>query len=155
RDARLVDLRARLDERPGLTQVPLLTPAELATLKQTTVVRTPADFTRQIAIAVLLFVGAFWAGHLVLRSMGRSPRARTDAFVGGAQATRTDGDPLLLPTLMMLSGVGMMTMIALRDPLRDTVMAGPFAQGVAAGIVLLVGFSAIDFEASSLRRAFG
>jgi hypothetical protein len=35
---------------------------------------------------------------------------------------RRDDDPLLLPALMLLCGVGLMTMCALRDPIRDTIV---------------------------------
>src|SRR5204862_8362663 len=44
-------------------------------------------------------------------------------------------------------------MLALRDPLRDTIAASTFASGVAAGVALLAAASEVDFEASPLRRA--
>src|SRR5262249_11381934 len=47
----------------------------------------------------------------------------------------------------------LMSMVALRDPLRDTVIAYRFATGVAAGVAVLVALSTIDLEASPLRRA--
>src|SRR4029079_10915853 len=50
-------------------------------------------------------------------------------------------------------GIGLMSMVALRDPLRDTVLAYPFALGVAGGAAVLVACSWVDFEASRLRRA--
>ena len=53
----------------------------------------------------------------------------------------------------MLSGIGVMSMIALRDPIRDTLTAAGFVSGVGGGLALLVAASEIDFEASPLRRA--
>ena len=66
---------------------------------------------------------------------------------------RRDDDPLVLPAVMLLCGVGVMTMCALRDPIRDTITAGVFAGGAALGVLLLAAASEIDFEASRLRRA--
>ena len=60
---------------------------------------------------------------------------------------------MLLPIVLMLSGIGLMSMVALRDPLRDTVLAYRFAVGVAGGAAALVAASFVDFEASRLRRA--
>ena len=51
----------------------------------------------------MLFFAAFWVAHLVRRWRG------------------IDDDPVLLPIVLMLSGIGLMSMVALRDPLRDTV----------------------------------
>src|SRR5947209_8686383 len=120
KDSRFAELRARLDRHPGLARVPALTPSDLSALKSSTIVRTPDEFRRQVRGAALLFVGAFWAAHLV-----RWRRRFSD-------------DPLLLPIVLTLAGVGMMSMIALRDPLRDSVIAFRFAEGVAAGAALLV-----------------
>jgi hypothetical protein len=44
-------------------------------------------------------------------------------------------------------------MIALRDPLRDTIIAQSFAEGVAAGTVLWMLVSFVDFEQKMLRRS--
>jgi cell division protein FtsI/penicillin-binding protein 2/cell division protein FtsW (lipid II flippase) len=46
-----------------------------------------------------------------------------------------------------------MTMIALRDPLRDTIIARSFADGIVAGCVAWIAVSFIDFEQPVLRRA--
>ena len=44
---------------------------------------------------------------------------------------------MLLPTVLLLSGVGLITMIALADPLRNAAMAQRFAWGTAIGEVLV------------------
>ena len=134
-DRRFVALRARLDRRPELERVPVLTAAELADFKAGVVVRTPGEFRSQLWFVALLFFAAFWAAH-VFRWIRPHP-----------------GDPLLLPVVMLLCGVGLMSMLALRDPLRDTFLARRFAEGVVGGIALLAGLSLVDFEASRLRRA--
>lgn len=53
----------------------------------------------------------------------------------------------------MLCGLGFMSMIALRDPLRDGLIASTFVSGVCAGLVLLLIASEIDYESSALRRS--
>jgi cell division protein FtsW (lipid II flippase)/cell division protein FtsI/penicillin-binding protein 2 len=134
-DRRLVQLRARLERRPESTDVPVLTQSDLSALKPRLAVRTLETFDRRLAGAVSLFAGAFWIAHVFRRW-----RRRTD-------------DPVLIPAVMLLSGIGLIAMVALRDPLRDTMAAVPFAWGVAAGVLVLVAASELDFEASPLRRS--
>ncbi|HET7699103.1 MAG TPA: FtsW/RodA/SpoVE family cell cycle protein [Vicinamibacterales bacterium] len=113
----------------------LLSRQDIVALKPRLAVRSIAQFSRRVAGSVAIFVAAFWLAHLFRRR-----RRRHD-------------DPLLLPALMMLCGIGLMTMIALRDPIRDTVSAELFAAGAAAGVLVMVAVSEVDFEASRLRRA--
>jgi len=134
-DRRLVALRARLDRRPDLERIPVLTATELAAFKAGVIVRTPEEFRTSLLVAALLFFGAFWLVH------------------GSRWMRPHPGDPLLLPVVLLLSGVGLMSMLALRDPLRDTFLASRFAQGVVGGVAVLAGVSLVDFEASRLRRA--
>ncbi len=134
REPRFVELGARLNRRPDLDRIPVLTAADLAAIKQGAIVRTPDEFAADIRLAAVLFFAAFWGAHLVRRWRG------------------IDDDPVLLPILLVLSGIGLMSMVALRDPLRDTILAYPFALGVVGGAAALVASSFVDFEASRLRR---
>lgn len=133
-DPALVQLRARLQRRPGAAAVPVLTPADIAALKPHAVVRTTSEFTARVAGACVLFLGAFWLAHVVRRWR------------------RAHDDPLILPIALLLTGIGMMAMLALRDPWRDTIPVWPFAVGIACGIALLLVASEVDYEASRLRR---
>jgi cell division protein FtsW (lipid II flippase)/cell division protein FtsI/penicillin-binding protein 2 len=135
KDPRLVELRARLARRPDLANVPALTPATLASIKPRLAVRSALDFRRRIVAAVLCLLAAFWAAHGVRRWR------------------RADDDPLVLPVLLLLCGLGFTSMIALRDPLRDTMIGWGFMSGVVAGVAVLMAAAEIDFEASPLRRA--
>ncbi|MEP6915753.1 MAG: FtsW/RodA/SpoVE family cell cycle protein [Acidobacteriota bacterium] len=134
-DRRYLVLRSRLERRPGASSVAALTPSDIAAIKPSVIVRTPAEFRARIRIVVIAFFAAFWIAHLV-RRWRRAPE-----------------DPVVLPILLLLSGIGLMSMLALRDPLRDTTTASGFVSGVVAGMTLLVGASMVDFEASRLRRA--
>lgn len=132
---RYVHLRERLERRPGLATVPVLSAADLAAIKPLLVVRTRGEYLSAVRLAGLSFLGIFWVAHLVRR--GR----------------QIEDDPLLLPIVFLLTGVGLMSMIALRDPLRDTLAFAGFTAGTVAGVGLLLAVAEIDFERSLLRRA--
>src|SRR2546423_755058 len=115
----------------------------VSAIKAGTIVRTPEEFATEIRLAVMMFVGAFWSVHLVRRWLRAVGDRRADP----------GGDPFLLPIVVMLTGIGVMSMIALRDPLRDTVLAYRFVLGIAAGCALLVAAASVDFEAWRFRCA--
>src|ERR1035437_9050063 len=56
------------------------------------------------------------------------------------------GDPVLLPVTLLLSGVGLILMLCLRDPVRDTLLFVDFAQGVVGGCLLLGALSGWNYE---------
>jgi cell division protein FtsW (lipid II flippase)/cell division protein FtsI/penicillin-binding protein 2 len=131
----LARLRERLARRGEVTELALLSAADIAAIKPNLVVRNAGEFRVRAARAFTLLLAPFWLAHLVRRWR------------------RRDDDPVLLPVLMLLCGIGLMVMFALRDPLRDTISAETFVTGIAAGLLALVVASEVDFEASRLRRA--
>src|SRR5258708_1725970 len=52
----------------------------------------------------------------------------------------------MLPAIQLLSGAGLILMVSLRDPLRDTLMFADFAQGVLWGCLALIVFSIPNYE---------
>ncbi|RIV22544.1 penicillin-binding protein [Fibrisoma montanum] len=80
-------------------------------------VRTPASFTWLFWGIVALFLGSFWAvyGFWTLRSF--------------------QPDPLLLAVLMLLTGLSVLTLLAIQDPVQDTLYAGQTLQGLMLGLV--------------------
>ena len=134
-DRRYVQLRSRLERRPAIQSVPVLSPADLADLKPHVVVRTPETFRLRLVSAALCLVAAFWTAHAFRRRRG------------------TIGDPVALPVVLLLCGIGLMSLVALRDPLRDTMSFSASVSGIVAGLGLLVVASEVDLEASALRRA--
>ncbi|MFC5412410.1 FtsW/RodA/SpoVE family cell cycle protein [Larkinella bovis] len=84
---------------------------------QAFVVRTPGDFTLQFWAIAGLFLLAFWAvqGFWTLR--------------------RFQSDPLVLPVVMLLTGISTLTLLAIQDPLQDTLYAWQTLQGVALGLL--------------------
>lgn len=133
-DRRLVRLRERLAQRPTATELRVLTAADLAAIKPALSVRTRAEYTSRVLLSAVVLVISFLAAHLLRRWRKR------------------DDDPILLPALLLLSGIGLMTLVGLRDPVRDTMPVTVMAWGVAMGLAALVAVSEFDFEASRLRR---
>ena len=92
----------------------------VAALKPLFVVRTPREFRRQYVEWCLLYLGSFWLVHLAWRWR------------------RFRGDPGLLPALHLLTGIGLILAVSLRDPLRDTLEFRKFAWGASLGVCLLL-----------------
>src|SRR4051812_21977203 len=132
---RVRSARDPLDHVGALAEIGGISRQTVAALKPRLSVRSAGDFGTRFARSIVMFVLVFWVAHIVRRL-----RRRSD-------------DPLLLPAVMLLCGLGLTMMTALRDPIRDAISASTFAGGVAAGVLLLVAVSEIDFEASPLRRA--
>ena len=64
------------------------------------------------------------------------------------------GDQLFLPALLALSGIGLVLMVSLRDPVRDNLLFVDFAQGAAAGAVLLAALSGFNYERLTGKLSF-
>lgn len=108
--------------------VSLMTPEQIRSFKQAVVVRSPAEYRKRFLLWSLLCIGIFYAIHIFWRLRGFA------------------GDQTVLPVLHLLSGTGLILMISLRDPLRDTLMFQDFAEGLVLGALLLAVLSMIDFE---------
>jgi cell division protein FtsW (lipid II flippase) len=109
--------RIRLNGLPG---VPAKFRFPLGRVKPLVVVRTPNDFFRGYVMWALLYVAAFWLVHLAWRWR------------------RFRGDPAILPAVHLLTGIGLILMVSLRDPLRDTLEFQKFAWGVVLGCAVLL-----------------
>jgi cell division protein FtsW (lipid II flippase) len=138
-DRRLTSLRERLDARrqsgvQGEITLPLFSLQQLRTVKARLVVRTPVDFRASFWLWTALFLLAFAAVHVVFR------------------ARRFGGDELILPALLLLTGLGLAMMVTVRDPLRDLPLYRGFAEGVLFGAALLLAASQVDYERSPLQR---
>ena len=131
---RLAVLNARLAKNPAAATIPILPAADVAVLKPALSVRASAEYERAVRLAMIEFLLVFWGAHLARRVTGRI------------------GDPIVLPAVQLLTGLGAVAMIALRDPVRDTMAIAAFVHGVSLGVLGLTLVSAVDFEHPRLRR---
>jgi cell division protein FtsW (lipid II flippase) len=102
----------------------------LTKLKPLLVVRTPREFQVQF----LAWIGAYFAGFYIVFLVWRWSAFR--------------GDFAILPALQLLTGIGLILSVSLRDPLRDTLEFSKFAWGVALGcvVLLLPSLRAINYQ---------
>jgi cell division protein FtsI/penicillin-binding protein 2/cell division protein FtsW (lipid II flippase) len=113
---------------PRIPTASLLTPEQIRQLKPAIAVRSPQQFQHVFLLWTGLYFFAFYLVHLIWRWKGFA------------------GDQYMLPVLQLLSGAGLVLMVSLRDPLRDTLMFQDFEQGVIIGCLLLLVCSLRDYE---------
>ena len=104
------------------------------------IVRTPEEVIKWYPIIAFSFLGAFLLLHLILTF--RFPKA----------------DQLILPVLMLLTGISILTLFSLQDPLRDRFLAQStfyyFLGGIACIVVILLFDLRIFTTDSSVYRLF-
>lgn len=104
------------------------------------IVRTPSEATKWYWIIVACFVLSFWLLHALLSL--RFPNA----------------DQLILPVIMILTGLSFITLLSLQDPLRDRFLAKStliYFEGGILGIIVLMLFNLRYFTTdSALFRLF-
>ncbi|HEY2011997.1 MAG TPA: FtsW/RodA/SpoVE family cell cycle protein, partial [Bryobacteraceae bacterium] len=110
----------------------LLTGEQLREWKPMVVVRRPGQFQRSFFLWAGLFLVAFLLVHAWWSLRGFT------------------GDQALLPAVLLLTGVGFILMVSLRDPVRDNLLFVDFAQGLVGGCILLAALSTVNYE-----RLFG
>ena len=82
--------------------------------------RSPGEFQTQFLIWIVVYLGAFHLVFLIWRWSGLR------------------GDFSILPAIHLLTGIGLILAVSLRDPLRDTLEFSKFAWGVALGCLVLL-----------------
>ena len=107
--------------------IPLLTAADLATLKPFLCVRTHQEFRRAVFLYTCLYVVAF---HLV-------------PLVWWRRGVR--GDRLVLAVAHLLTAIGFAALLSRPDPLRDSMLFVRFTEGTLAGLLVMTAVSLVDF----------
>lgn len=123
-----VDLHRPLPNIGALAHIKMSTPAPdghprlipLAKIKPLLIVRTPEEFKKTFFEWAGAYLAAFWVIHFAWRLF------------------RFRGDGSILPALQILTGLGLILMVSLRDPLRDTLEFKKFAWGVLVGCATLL-----------------
>ena len=103
--------------QPRASRVPLL---PLSRLKPTFVVRTPREYQSQFLLWISVYLAVFYAVFLIWRW------------------SNFRGDFAILPAIHLVTGLGLILSISLRDPLRDTLEFTKFAWGVALGCAVML-----------------
>ncbi|HEX5069619.1 MAG TPA: FtsW/RodA/SpoVE family cell cycle protein [Vicinamibacterales bacterium] len=125
-DPNLTRLNERLAQTAGATSLTLLTGGDLTRLRPSLSVRSAQDFRWKVALALLLTLGPMWVIHLI--------RRRWTGI----------GDPVVLPCVTFLLGLGLIAMLTLRDPVRDGDIAISFASGAGLGAIGLIVVASLD-----------
>ena len=115
--------------RAGTATLPLLTGTQIRNLKPLLIVRTPGAWRNSVILWTAVFFLCFFGLHLFWRY------------------AQFAGDNLILPAIELLCGAGLILMISLRDPLRDTLMFRDFAQGILGGSIVMAAMSLPDYYA--------
>ncbi len=105
---------------PNVGSIAHLHLVRISSIKPLLIVRTPTEFFHVFALWIGAYFAAFWMVHLSWRWR------------------RFRGDPAILPALHLLTGIGLILMVSLRDPLRDTLEFKKFAWGVVLGCAMLL-----------------
>jgi cell division protein FtsW (lipid II flippase) len=132
---KLEDLRMRAENAKTNT-VALLSSAEFAQIKPQLAVRDGAAFRNAFRLWAGIILASFLLVSLVWSVRGFS------------------GPWAFLPLLLLLTGIGFALMVTLRDPLRDTLIFVPYAQGVAIGCLVMLAASSINWEATTAGYSF-
>jgi cell division protein FtsW (lipid II flippase) len=117
--------------------IKLFSNRDFSTLKKerSFIVRTPQEATTWFWIIVVCFIASFWLLHLILSF--RFPKA----------------DQLILPAMMVLTGLSFVTLFSLQDPLRDRFFSKStlfYFEGGMLGIIVLMLFNLRYFTTDSL-----
>jgi cell division protein FtsI/penicillin-binding protein 2/cell division protein FtsW (lipid II flippase) len=122
----LTRLNERLAQATDHNDIALLTGADLTRLRPALSVRSAGQFRWRVLLALSLTLGPMWLVHLM--------RRRWTGI----------GDPIVIPGVTLLLGIGLMAMFTLRDPIRDGDIAISFATGVGLGAISLMAIAAVD-----------
>lgn len=116
--------------------VSLLTPSQVAELKPHLVIRSSSQYRT----SVLLWAAAYFSVFYLLHAFWRFRGFR--------------GEQSILPAIHVLTGIGLILMLSLRDPLRDTLSMADFAQAVVLGAIAMALSSSLNYPRLAGRLSY-
>jgi cell division protein FtsW (lipid II flippase) len=125
--------RAKASGREAPASVPLLTSAQLSSVKPSLVVRDGSTVRRSLAIWTVLYLAAFHVVSIVWR------------------VRKLRGDRLILTAAHVLTALGLAAMISRPDPVRDLLLFPRYVEGVLAGLTVATLLSFVNVRTSSLK----
>ena len=94
-------------------------------------VRTPEQWKDNLIMAVIIFLLSWWGGFFVIKRIDRKLGKQSDG--------------LMLIALMTMTGISLLAMFAIADPLVDRMMGLDMAWGVFYGVLALVAMSSVNY----------
>ena len=94
-------------------------------------VRTPEQWKDNLIMAVIIFLLSWWGGFFVIKGIDRKLGKQSDG--------------LMLISLMAMTGISLLAMFAIVDPLVDRMMGLDMAWGVFYGVLALVAMSSVNY----------
>src|SRR4029450_9424659 len=125
--------RAKSSRRDPPSSVPLLTSAQLSSIKPSLVVRDPSTVRRSLALGAVVCLAGLHAVSIIWR------------------ARKLRGDRLLLIAAHLLTALGLAAMISRPDPVRDLLLFPPYVEPVLAVLVVAPVLSFVNVRTSSLK----
>lgn len=103
--------------------------------KHTLTVRSPKEYRSVLLLYLILFGGAWWGVYLL--------RYRRFKIL----------DNSIISLMMLLTGLCILSMFSINDPLEDTLLGVDMAQGVIAGVIVMGLLQFVDFTKLYQNRA--
>ena len=125
--------RAKSSRRDAPSSVPLLTSAQLSSIKPALVVRDLSTVRSSLALWAVLYLVGFHAVSIVWR------------------VRQLRGDRMLLIAAHLLTALGLAAMVSRPDPVRDLLLFPRYVEGVLAGLVVATMLSFVNVRTSSLK----
>lgn len=134
----------------GLTITPL-SAEQFSRVKQdlALTVRTPAEYRDSLVFSLMLFLGCWWMALMLLLWMDRRRMAKK-AYREHAMPF----DHVFLTMLMALTAIGLVTMMAIAQPLQDMGLGHETAIGIALGVAAMTVTAQIDLPRLFNNRRF-
>lgn len=110
-------------------KVRLFTPAELSEIKEKHILtlRTPKEYKDTVSYHLALVLCAWWLLYFI--NVRR----------------RKNYDSSLIAALMLLTGICLLIMFSINDPLEDRLVGAEMANGVLYGVVIMMAIQFVDF----------
>ena len=120
------ELRIRMFDAKTLSQIKE---------KHILTVRSPQEYRSVLLLYLILFLGAWWGLYLL-----RYRRFKIS-------------DSSILSLMMLLTGLSILSMFSINDPLEDKLLGVDMAQGVIAGVIVMGLLQFVDFTKLYQNRA--
>lgn len=111
-------------------KIPVFDAATITRVKEdcALTVRSPKEFKRILVLYMMLFFAAWWGLWLICK------------------VRRKFLNDTILAVLMSLTGLCLLTMFSLNDPLTDKLLGADMGQGIIVGVVLIAILQNVDFK---------